>query len=147
MIEETFGCAILDTGCSKSVCSKIWIEEYLATLNEDEKSKVEYGASNTFFRFGDSSLYEAKEKVKIPANVEGKDFLLNADVIDAEIPLLLSKGAIKKAGVIIDLKKDKVEIFGKKVKIFLSKIGHYCIALNKRVYIGKMNTPGHQVFH
>ena len=58
--------------------------------------------------------YEAKEKVKIPANVEGKDFLVNADVIDAEIPLLLSKGAMKNAGVIIDLKLRKLKYFYQK---------------------------------
>ena len=146
MIGETFGCAILDTGCSKSVTSELWLEEYLTTLSEEELSKVKYEISNTFFRFGDGTLYESKKKVKFPARVAGVDFLVNADIIEAEIPLLLSKGAMKKAGVIIDLKKDEVIMFGKKVRVLVTNLGHYAVALNSKVYMGRMDTPVHRVF-
>ena len=140
LIGETFGCAILDTGCSTSVCSQIWLDEYLETLTEEERAKVKYTQSKTLFRFGDSKLYESKERVKIPANIAGIDFVINTDIIDAEIPLLLSKDAMKKAGVIINLKNDEVKMFGKKINVFLTKVGHYCVTLNKKVYLGRLET-------
>ena len=147
MISETFGCAILDTGCSKSVCSRCWLNEFIETLSEKEKEKVLYSPSKTFFRFGDSRLYESKEKVKIPVKVAGVHFMINCDIIDAEIPLLLSKEAMKKANVIINLGKDEVRMFNRKVKVFLTKRGHYCIPLNKRAYLSKIETiPSHQVY-
>ena len=146
MISETFGCAVLDTGCTKSCCSQIWLEEYIETLTEEEKAKVTYSSSKRFFRFGDSRLFESKGSVKIPAKICGKKFMINTDIVDAEIPLLLSKDAMKKANVIIDLKNDEVKMFGKKVKIFLTRRGHYCVALNNKVYLGKLGTVrSHQV--
>ena len=78
----------MDTGCSKSCCSQIWLDEYIETLNEDEKTKVEYFPSQRFFRFGDSRWYESKGGVKIPAKIGGKRFMINADIVEAEIPLL-----------------------------------------------------------
>ena len=108
----------MDTGCSKSCCSQIWLDEYIETLNEDEKTKVEYFPSQRFFRFGDSRLYESKGGVKIPAKIGGKRFMINADIVEAEIPLLLSKDAMKKANVIINLKNDAVKMFGKLVSVF-----------------------------
>ena len=66
--------------------------------------------------------------------------MINCDVIDAEIPLLLSKDAMKKASVIIDLRKDEVRMFNQKVKVFLTKRGHYCIPLNRKAYLSRMET-------
>ena len=137
LVGEAFGCAILDTGCSKSVCSQIWLDEYLETISNEEKKELNVIPSNTLFRFGDSKLYESKGKTKIPANVAGKEFKINVDVIEAEIPLLLSKDAMKKAGVIINMKNDEVKMFGRKVDVFLSKLGHYCVALNKKTYMSR----------
>ena len=42
LISETFGCAVLDTGCSKSCCSEVWLKEYVETLSENEKMKLKY---------------------------------------------------------------------------------------------------------
>ena len=137
MIGETLGCAILDTGCSKTVCSKVWLDEYLETLDEKQKLDVQYEKSNTHFRFGDGSIHQAIQKVKMPAQIGKRRILINADVIENEIPLLLSKEAMRKAGTIIDLKNDEVFMFGNKVKLFLIKSGHYCIGLNPKVDVGK----------
>ena len=146
LISETFGCAVLDTGCTRSCCSDIWLSEYIETLTEKEKEKLDYSDSKRLFRFGDSRLYESKGCVKIPAKVGGKQFTISADVVDAEVPLLLSKEAMKKANVIIDLKRDEVKMFGKKVKVFLTNRGHYCVALNNKVYLSRLEKlNSHQV--
>ena len=138
LLGETFGCAILDTGCSKSVCSEIWLEEYIQTLEEKVKENIKYETSDTLFRFGDNQVHQALKKVRIPAEIEGTKFMINADVIDSEIPLLLSLTAMKKAGVIIDTKNERVKMFDKYIKAFRTKVGHLCVALNRRVNVSKL---------
>ena len=52
-----------------------------------------------------------------------------ADVVKCDIPLLLSKDAMKKAAMQIDFKADVVKIFGKPSKLFFTSTGHYCIPI------------------
>ena len=50
-------------------------------------------------------------------------------MVDSDIPLLLSKGAMKKAGMKIDMQDDTVTAFGNKEKLISTTSGHYCISL------------------
>ena len=58
MLGETIGCAVLDSGCSKSVCSKVWLKTYIDTLNDRDKGTVEYFDSSAQFRFGDGTTFK-----------------------------------------------------------------------------------------
>ena len=103
------------------------------TLNEKEKKLIKYKSSTRKFKFGDATVYESIHAVLIPAVISSKRIMIEADVIETEIPLLLSKGAMKKAETVIHFKEDRVTMFGRKVKLFYTTTGHYCIALNKNV--------------
>ena len=70
--------------------------------------------------------------IHIPVTLAGVPVMLTTDVIDDDIPLLLSKETMKKANTQIDFKEDKVCIFGKKVDIKFSSSGHYCIDIDKK---------------
>ena len=37
---ETMNCAVLDSGCTKNVCGKAWLDGYLNTLTEKDTQKV-----------------------------------------------------------------------------------------------------------
>ena len=52
------------------------------------------------------------------------------DVIDCDLPLLLSRSAMQKAGTKIDFRRDKVTTFGKEQDLHFTTSGHYCIPLN-----------------
>ena len=56
---------------------------------------------------------------------------INADIVDAEIPLLLSKAAMKKAGTSLDFKNDIIWIFGRKMKLETTSSGHYYVPITK----------------
>ena len=45
--------------------------------------------------------------------------------MNAKIPLLLSKSALKKANTIIDLQNDRVKMFDKRIDVKLSSNVHY----------------------
>ena len=57
--------------------------------------------------------------------------MLNSEVINYNIPLLLSKASMKKAEVTIDFMNDSVSFFEKNMKISFTNTGHYCIDLTK----------------
>ena len=46
------------------------------------------------------------------------------DIVDAKIPLLLSKTPMKRTRMIIYLNKDEISIFGRKLKLEITSIGH-----------------------
>ena len=62
----------------------------------------------------------------------GHQVKLEVDVIESDIPLLLSKKAMKKAGMSIDLKDDTVTVFGRREKLLTTSNGHYCLLLLDR---------------
>ena len=37
-VGETLSCAVLDSGCTRTVCGKVWLNCYLDTLTDDEKN-------------------------------------------------------------------------------------------------------------
>ena len=50
---------IIDSGCSSTVCGKEWLDTYLDTLNEDEKSSVVWKGSEKWFKFGGGELLKS----------------------------------------------------------------------------------------
>ena len=37
-VGETLSCAVLDSGCTRTVCGKVWLNCYLDTLSDDDKN-------------------------------------------------------------------------------------------------------------
>lgn len=53
------------------------------------------------------------------------------DVVDSDIPLLLSRTAMKTAGVKLNLEDDTAEILGKTMNLNVTSSGHNCIPIDK----------------
>ena len=61
--------------------------------------------------------------------IAGQDMMIITDTVDSDIPLLLSKTAMKKAGVKLNLQNYTAEIFGQIV--YLSETSrHYCLSMH-----------------
>ena len=129
---ETLSYAILDSGCTKSVCSRVWLQCYLDALNESDKSSVQEQESSSKFKFGDGALQTSLKKVIIPADINGTKVKIETDVIDNNLPLLLSKSAMQKAATKIDFNNNKVTMFGKVQDLHFTTSGHYCIPLDHK---------------
>ena len=74
---------------------------------------------------------KSKGEYCLPAFMAGSDVTIRTDVVDSDIPLLLSRSAMKRAGVKMDLESDTVTILGKTVALHLTSSGHYCIPIDK----------------
>ena len=126
---EAQNCAVLDTACTKSVSGIEWFETFVESLPEEEVARIKFVPSKCTFKFGAGPKLNSLGQYSIPATIVGKDVTIITDVVDADVPLLLSKSAMKKAGIRIDIAEDTAIIFGVKVNLSLTASGHYCIPI------------------
>ena len=96
LVHETLACALVDSGCLKTCAGESWVECYKETLTEEQMKEVVTKISNTPFRFGDGEIVRAKSEVTLPARIGSKDVLIKTNVLKVELPLLLSKEALKR---------------------------------------------------
>ena len=68
-------------------------------------------------------------KATIPAHIAQTNCSIEVEIIDTDIPLLLSKPCLQKADTVLDLKNDKVKMFNKNVDFKLSSNGHYPVTI------------------
>ena len=109
-VGETLNCAVLDSGCTKNVCGESWLTNYLDTLTESDRSKVVVEKSSNSFRFGNGKSLNSEKMVTFPAQIGKEDIMIKSDVIDSDLPLLLSKSTMKKANVKTDFSNDVVNM-------------------------------------
>ena len=126
---EAQNCAVLDTACASTVCGMTWFDAYVQHAGEERVKLIKPEGSNSF-KFGAGPVMPSLGTYEIPVTLAGVNVKLITDVVDTEIPLLLSKTAMKKAGIVIDLNSDTAVIFGKKVPLDTTSSGHYCIPIN-----------------
>ena len=69
------------------------------------------------------------KRVVIPCVLAGKNINIRTDIVDCNIPLLLSKESMKKAGMVIDTNTDTATVFGRKVRLSTTSIGHYKLSI------------------
>ena len=94
--KEASNCAALDTCCTSSVAGKPWLEMYLRELSVQDRNKVN-GPRNGFrvFKFGNSAKLPSLGYYTVPVVIAGKKGTIDLDIIDSDIPLLMSKKAMK----------------------------------------------------
>ena len=104
--------AVLDSACSTTVCGENWLNNYLQTLNRSDRRKVQQKGSRTTIKFGGGRMLKSEWEYWLQVVIAGKEVKVRTEVVKSDIPLLLSREAMKTVGVKIDLEKDIVTIFG-----------------------------------
>ena len=87
--------------------------------------------STTSFRFGDGNLVTCEKTVAYHAKIGKKNIMIKTDVINTDLPLLLSKSSMQKANVKIDFSNDTVSMLDQKVNIVLTSSGDYDVPISK----------------
>lgn len=129
LIGESLSCGLVDSGCTSTVCGQAWLKCYKESLSEKEVSLVTETNSTHSFRFGKGDPVISQKMVSIPAKLGGRDVFIKSDVVEADIPLLLSNQTMKKAEAVLDFKKECVMLFGKEHPLLFTTSGHYIIPL------------------
>ena len=120
----------LDTCCTSSVASQHWLDDYMNSLEEELKGMVSgpYKGEKEF-RFGDDGTLGSKGRYIIPARVGDKVIKMEIDIVGSDIPLLISKKAMKKMKMVLDMNTDTATVFGSKIDLVTTTSGHYCLPL------------------
>ena len=70
-----------------------------------------------------------RENVDLPIAMVSKHVMLNTDIVPSDIPLLLSRKSMKRAGMTVDFKNDQAIEFGKQMQLMITKPRYYTIPI------------------
>ena len=132
---DAHNCVVLDRACSSTVCSQLWMNNLLDSIEPDDRSFIRHAPCEKVFKFGTGEKLKTKTAISIPAFLAGHAVHINTDVIDNDIPLLLSKDVMKRAKVKLDLKSDSAEVLGKSESLNLISSANYRIPTNKTILV------------
>ena len=131
LIHETFGCAVLDCGAPRTVCGENWLNNYLASLKDEDLELVKYSKSSSIFKFGNGKCIKATTLVCLPITIGTKNVTLNTDVVTEDIPLLFSRSSMKRAKARLNTADDTVTMLGEEIKLVITSTGHYAVPINR----------------
>ncbi|KAK3875455.1 hypothetical protein Pcinc_019667 [Petrolisthes cinctipes] len=125
LVEESKGCAVLDTGCSTTVCGQEWMKYYISELSDHERENVTEEKSSSTFTVADGVTISSVKCVTLPCHIGNMCSTIVTDVVvDCNIPLLLSKRSMKKAKMVMNFETDQVKICGNIIDMKSSSSGH-----------------------
>jgi hypothetical protein len=122
---ETKNAAVIDTACTRTVCGDKWLNNFIESTKDDVRTVY----SRKPFKFGDGNIVYSYSKATLPVTIAETKCNIETEVVKEDIPLLLSKTSLKKAGTKLDLSCDSAILFGKPVELQFTSSGHYCIEL------------------
>ena len=129
LVIDALGCALLDCGCTKTVAGVFWMKEYLEMLSAEDRKSVKEESSQSKFRFGDGHECKSMKALIIPIKVGRRKYLLRVEVVEEEIPLLLSKPSMKSLKMNLDFDKDVAYTGNEEIKLSCTTSGHYHLHL------------------
>ena len=133
LLGTTIGSAIVDSGCTKTVCGDVWLNTYLDSLSQKDRKLVYTEKSLCNFRFGIGKVYSSSRIVYIPVHIGSSSATLATYAIPCNIPFLLSRSSMKKAHATLDFEKDHLIIFDEIVRLIITESGHYCLPLSRPI--------------
>ena len=122
-VGETLNAAVLDSGRTRTVCGKLWLDCYIDSLSREDSKLIEERPSSTRFKCGDGRVVQASRKVIIPAYIGDKKVSIETDVLPDDLPLLLSKQSMKTARTSIDFVNNKVTMLDQVLNLCFTSEG------------------------
>ena len=83
------------------------------------------------FKFSNGNKLNSCYKVILPCVIADIKVSIITEVVDSDIPLLLSKDAMKRAGTCLNFEDDTVMMLKKKIPLSCTSSGHYYIPITK----------------
>ena len=133
LLDECWNSGIIDTACTNSICGAVWFEHFVQSLSEGHKD-FETCDSSTEVMFGNLKRQSAIMKAKLPIVICGEICTIQVDVLEGNLPLLISKSALKRANFSLNTKNDSATFFGRHIPLRTTSSGHYIIPLLPKSY-------------
>ena len=115
---DEVGTVVIDTGCIKTVTGQAWYDSFVSSLDTNTRKMISIKKSENIFKFGGGTRKKSVGLFSIPCSIKGKNIILVTDVVKQDdLPCLLSKDSLKRAGAKINVAEDQIEIFGQSLKL------------------------------
>ena len=126
------GFMVLDTGCQRTCCGKVWSKAHINYLKEFglHPNVIEF---HDDFRFGKGAPSHSQTKAYYPSGIGEQPLLLAASILDEQIPFLASNSLMTELGAVVSLVHDEVvfmRLQGAKAKIHRLG-GHMAISITE----------------
>ena len=99
-------------------------------MDAQKKTIVKIKGVRTF-KFSDGNKLNSLYKVILPCVIADIEVSIIIDVVNSDIPLLLSKDTMKRAGTCLNFEDDTVTMLKKKIPLSCTLSGHYYIPITK----------------
>ena len=131
-LSEMLGSVVLDSGASSTICGTKWYKCFLETLMDAQKKKIVKIKGVRTFKFGDGNKLNSLYKVILPCFIADIEVsIITGGVVNSDIPLLLSKDSMKRAGTCLNFEDDTVTMLKKKIPLSCTLSGYYYIPITK----------------
>ena len=128
--QEAAGAAALDSCCSRTLSGENWMKTYKKlmpkAMREQFRGPLE---SDVTFTFGDGKKLKSKGKYIIPIVIYGAKAKLVVETVPSDIPLLMSKTAMERCGIVLDFASKKVTAFGITRRMVETTLGHPIVGI------------------
>ena len=144
--EHDFLLALSDTCCARSVVGEKWAKAHMAHLHKAGVDVYVVDEARPF-RFGAGPRIASQYSVVFPVHVGGGCAVpwLRVSVVDQDVPLLLSKNALKALGARLDLGRARLEFVELETEVALieTQSGLCGFEINKleSLYVGQLDFP------
>ena len=137
---EAKNCAALDSCCTGVVCGSEWLQNFLASMDPVSRKKVDGPmATNSVFKFGNKGKLYSTAKYKLPIQIAGRNMEITTEVINSDIPMLLSKESMKSMGMVLNFINDTAQVGNRKINLSETSSGHYILPIlrnhNEEIHI------------
>ena len=65
LMAERSSSALLDCGASKTVCGKIWLDQFIQNLDKTDQDQIKFSKSSHIYQFGDGQKIKAIKSSQI----------------------------------------------------------------------------------
>ncbi len=112
------------------MCGRTWLSKFLESLGDYEKMGIVNEASGATFTFADGVTVPSLKRVTLPCVIGGMKAEIVTDVVECNIPLLMSGRPVKKVKMIINIATEQVMIQGRIIDLHISGSGHYLLPIS-----------------
>ena len=142
--EHDFLLALSDTCCARSVVGEKWAKAHMTHLHQAGVDVYVVDEARPF-RFGAGPRIASRYSIVFPLHIGGGCAVpwLRVSVVDQDVPLLLSKSALKALGARLDLGRARLEFVGLETEVELveTQSGLCGFEINKHdnLYTGRLD--------
>ena len=102
------GWAVLDARCDVSIAGKLWFESYRRGLPEAKRREISGPyATDIAIIFEEERRYKSLGEYEIPMSLYGKTTRMRVQILNSDIPLMISRKDMERARTTIDAENEE----------------------------------------